>query len=422
MSARMRLRLTALLLGLVLLAACGGEAAKQGAGASELVIGAVYPLTGPQAQGGKQELSGVRAALRLAQQRGVPARPVRLLVKSVERPEQARAAVDQLVDQDHVSIIAGTYGSTLAEAAASEADRRHTIYWESGAVADLVTQHRDYVFRTVATGMTLGRTAVQFTHDVLIPHDRLGSSKVRVDIVSVDDVYGQSVAGGEEALASQLGIDVVRRINYPAVGYDPAAIAAQVAADHPDYLWDVSYLGDGEAIWRAIKTLNVPLKAAIGTSSAFCMPEFGQQMGALAVGTYAADKPDDAINPAALSPAARDMLAAAKRAYAAEGMGDQMPIPAVAGFVAGWTLFHAVLPRVGSGEVTPDRVRSAAYAVDEPTGTSINGGGVRFAPASSPNAGQNLRAPSTVGQWQAVEVIRTVWPQSFATGQPAGSW
>jgi branched-chain amino acid transport system substrate-binding protein len=387
-----------------------------------LTLGAVYPLAGAQGSGGRQELAGVRAALRVAEQEGLLDQRVRLLVRSVQTPEQARQAVDGLIHQDHVPVIFGTYGSTLSYAAALEANRLHTIYWESGAVADLITQRREYVFRTVATGMTLGDSAVNFTDQVLLPRAGLKASQATAVIVNVDDVYGRSVADGEQALAARLGIHVLQRIQYPAQSYDPSVIAQEVAADHPDYLWDVSYLSDGEAIWKAIKASGVTLRAAIGTSSAFCLPQFGQQMGQLAVGTYAADHPSDEISPDALTPAARTLLGEAKDAYAALGYGHQMQIVGVAGFVAGWTLFHGVLPHV-QGTVTPDRVRTVAYRINEPVGSSINGGGVRFAQPGSSDAGQNLRAPSIVGQWQAVDVWRTVWPMSYATAEPQGnSW
>ena len=402
-----------LVLTALLLAACAGR----GHDASELVVGAVYPLSGPQSEGGRQELAGLKAALDLARQEGTLHRAIRLDVRSVLTPEGARAAVDQLIDQDHVSIIAGTYGSTLAEAAAARADARHVIYWESGAVADLVTQHRTYVFRTVATGMTLGDTAVRFTDQVLLPAAGLQPQQARAVIVSVNDDYGRSVGDAEQAMAGEMGIQVVDRVRYDAAHYDPGVIAARVRSDRPDYLWDVSYLQDGMAVWRSMKAAGVRPRAAIGTSSAFCMPEFGTQLGQLAVGTFAADKPDDGINPDALSPTARTLLADARHEYAAQGMGDAMPIPAVAGFVAGWTLFHSLLPQIG-GDVTPDSVRAAAYRLDEPVGTSINGGGVKFASAGAVNAGQNLRAPSQVGQWQAVGVMKTVYPDGFATAAP----
>jgi branched-chain amino acid transport system substrate-binding protein len=381
-------------------------------GSQELVIGAVYPLSGPQGAGGRQELSGLQAALHLAQREGALRRPVRVQVESALTPDAARSAVDKLITQYQAPIIAGTYGSTLAEAAAAEADQRHVVYWESGAVADQVTQHRDYVFRTVATGMTLGDIAVRFTHDVLLPAAKLGPGQARAVIVSEDDVYGQSVAAGEQQLARELDIAVADRVRYDAHRYDPVAIAARVASSHPDYLWDVSYIKDGIAIWQALKARNLKLRAAVGTSSAFCMDEFSQALGEDAVGVYAADKPDDQVNPAALSSSASALLGQAKKEY-----GSNMSIPAVAGFVAGWTLFHDVLPQLKNG-VTPNSVRTAAYKLDQPLGSSINGGGVKFAPPNSANAGQNLRAPSVVGQWQHVGQMHVVYPQAFATAQP----
>jgi branched-chain amino acid transport system substrate-binding protein len=394
-------------------AACSSPGRAAGGAAPELVIGAIYPLTGPQAQGGRQELGGVRAALAVA---GLGGR-IRLDVVSAETPDAARAAVDRLIDRDHVSVIVGTYGSTLSEAAAARADERHVVYWETGAVADLVTQHRRYVFRTVATGMTLGTTAVTFTDQVLLPADGLAASAARAVIVNVDDVYGRSVADAEQALAAQLGISVVDRIQYDPNSFDPIQVADGLAAARPDYLWDVSYVDDGIAIWKAVLQRAVHLRAAVGTSSAFCMPEFGLRLGPQAVGVYAADKPDDRVSTSALTAGARDLLGKARTAYAALGLGREVPIPGVAGFVGGWTLFHEVLPKVRGG-VTPDAVRQAAYQVDDPVGTSINGGGVEFAGPDQPNAGQNLRAPSVVGQWQAVNQMKTVFPASFANGTP----
>ncbi|MGI8563057.1 MAG: ABC transporter substrate-binding protein [Candidatus Dormibacter sp.] len=406
-----RLRLFALLAASATLsAACGAG----GAGPSDntLLVGAVYPLSGSQAEGGRQELAGLRTALELA-----GGRQLKLQVEPVQTPEGARAAVDRLIDRSHASIIVGTYGSTLAEAAAARADERHVIYWETGAVADLVTQHRRYVFRTVATGSSLGRIAVNFTSRVLLPAAGLQPTQARAVIVNVSDVYGRAVADGEEQLAAATGIPVVSRIQYDPNAYSATDIAQQVWASQADYLWDVSYIADGIDIWQAILARGVKLRAAVGTSSAFCMAAFGRTLGAQAVGVFAADKPDDQVNPDALSPAARELLGRAKAAYAKQQLGSDMPIPAVAGFVGGWTLLHEVLPYV-KGQVTPDAVREAAYRLDEPAGTSINGGGVKFAGPGELDAGQNLRAPAVVGQWQAVDTMKAVYPAAFARAKP----
>jgi hypothetical protein len=90
-----------------------------------------------------------------------------------------------------------------------------------------------------------------------------------------------------------------------------------------------------------------------------------------------------------------------------------MDIPAVAGFVGGWTLFHYVLPNAGSTP-TADSIRVAALAVDVPVGDEINGGGVKFAGAGALDEGQNTRAAAVVGRWDAVGVMRIVYPPAYA--------
>src|SRR5256886_2645149 len=403
-------RTLVLILSTSLLAASCGGGTPQAVPPGTVVLGAIYPLSGPQAPGGREELNGMRAALDLAQRQGVlGSRHVQLQVTSATTPDEARSAVDRLIDQYHVPAIIGTYGATLADVAAARADQRHVVYWETGAVADSITIGRQYVFRTVATGSTLGRAAADFTSGVLLPASSVLPSAARVVIAAVNDVYGRSVADAEVARAAEHGMTVVDRIDYDPRRLDADAVAQRLAGDRPDYLWDVSYIDDGIALWRAVLAHGVPLRAAIGTSSAFCMPEFGQKLGSQAVGVYAADKPDAAaVPPAVLLPAARDLLAAAQAAYGRRASGQAMTIPAVAGFVGGWTLFHGVLPAVSGGRPTPDMLRTAALALDEPQYSSINGGGVRFARAGEPNAGQNLLAPAVVGQWQAPNTMHVV--------------
>ncbi|MDQ2943681.1 MAG: ABC transporter substrate-binding protein, partial [Candidatus Dormibacteraeota bacterium] len=242
-------------ISLVLFAAAACAPA-QPAQSQDLVLGAIYPLSGPQAPGGSDELAGVRAALDVAESRGALKTHIRLQVIDATTPQEASAAVDRLVHDYHVPVVLGTYGSTLSAAASSRAEQLKTVYWETGAVADPITAQRRYVFRTVATGSSLGRMAVTFTHEALMPQMKLPAP--RAVVVRVNDVYGRSVGGGEEALAKAVGIDIVDVIEYDPRAYDPEAIAARLAADRPDFLFDVSYLDDGVAIWQAVVRHQVP--------------------------------------------------------------------------------------------------------------------------------------------------------------------
>jgi branched-chain amino acid transport system substrate-binding protein len=270
----------------------------------------------------------------------------------------------------------------------------------------------------VATGSNLGRIAVEFTSAKLLPASGLNAGQARAVIVHADDVYGRSVAAGQAAQAAEAGLGVVDMISYDPVAYDPDGIARRIAQARPDYLWDVSYLDDGIAIWHAVATAGIPLRGAVGTSSAFCMPAFGERLGSEAIGVFAADKPDDQVNATALHATARSLLDQARAAYRAETGQASMPIGAVAGFVGGWTFFHDILGSVRGGAVSSDSLRAAAFAVDVPTGGAINGGGVRFAAAGAPDAGQNQRAAAVVGQWQAGPAMKVVYPAGYARAAP----
>jgi hypothetical protein len=70
------------------------------------------------------------------------------------------------------------------------------------------------------------------------------------------------------------------------------------------------------------------------------------------------------------------------------------------------------------GTPTSESIRLAALSVDVHVGDSINGGGVRFGAAGSLDEGQNTRAAAVVGQWQAVGVMKIVYPPAYATGSP----
>jgi branched-chain amino acid transport system substrate-binding protein len=96
-----------------------------------------------------------------------------------------------------------------------------------------------------------------------------------------------------------------------------------------------------------------------------------------------------------------------------------MAIPAVAGFVGGWTFFDNVLNQL-TASATAETIRTAALNVDVPVGDSINGGGVKFGAAGALDEGQNTRSAAVVGQWQAVGDMKIVYPLAYATGTPMG--
>src|SRR3989442_9602838 len=95
-------------LALLITAACAQDLASS---SHQVVLGAIYPLSGPQAPGGKSELAGVQAALRLSRA------DVRLQAIDATTPQAAAAAVDTLVKRYHLPPILRTSGITPSPAA-----------------------------------------------------------------------------------------------------------------------------------------------------------------------------------------------------------------------------------------------------------------------------------------------------------------
>ncbi len=386
----------------------------QSSARSPIEIGAVYPTHGGQGAGGMEEFRGVSLAAEYVNGHGgVHGRPIRLSLADAESWDAAPDAVEHLA-RAGISVVVGSYGSTISRPAAATASRLGLVFWETGAVGELsmdaATGTR--VFRVSPTGGALGRAAAGFVRDRLSPRVRL-NRPLRYAVAYVDDVYGRSVGLGAVA--------EIRRSALPLVAvfpYDPRHtryedLADRIARAQPEVLVVAAYLEDGVALRRALVHAHVPLIASIGTSSSYCMPAFGQLLGQEAVGLFASDKPDgEVIHPDRLSPeggrALRWATAEYRRRY-----GEAMSAPALAGFAGGIGLIDYVLPR--ARDLSADAVAEAARQINLPDGTLPNGSGLAFAPPSSPDAGANLRAASVIWEWVRPYTRAVVWPAAFAT-------
>jgi branched-chain amino acid transport system substrate-binding protein len=404
------LRPLVLLLVLCLAAACSSGAE----GPEPVRVGAIYPLSGSQGMGGVDEFHGVQVAAELVNaEGGVGGRPVELDQVDVPEADAAPGAIKALADRG-VDLVLGSYGSTISSPAAAAAAGQGSLFWETGAVGKLAGPGEgDLVFRVAPTGGLLGRGAIRFVADQLAPRLQRPASSLRFAIAAVDDVYGHAVADGARAELRERGLRVTADVAYDPRRYDPAKVVRELAAARPDVLFVVAYLEDGVALRREQVRQHLPLLASIGTSSSYCMPEFGALLGRDAVGLFASDKPDThGINPAGLAPEARALLERADAAYR-KAHGHSMSAAALAGFSGAWALFRHVLPAARS--LAPADVAAAAREARVPAGGLPNGSGLEFAPPGGPDAGANLRAASVIWEWTEVNRRDVTWPPQFAT-------
>jgi branched-chain amino acid transport system substrate-binding protein len=382
-----------------------------------LRVGAVYPLSGSQGPGGLEEFRGVEIAVALTNEDGgVGGRPVELVPIDVPGPDAAPDAIEQL-DREGVDIVVGSYGSTISAPAADAAARRGLLFWETGAVGEMTGRGAgELAFRVAPTGAVLGRNAIIFVADRFAPVLDVNPSELRYAVTLVDDAYGRAVAQGALDEIEARGYRLAARLPYDPRRVDMADLVARLARARPDVLFVSAYLEDAVAMRREMVAQGLDLLVGIGTSSSYCMPQFGTELGPDAVGLFASDKPDGgALNETGLTASGRTLLERARDAYR-DRFDEPMSAAALAGFSAAWALLDEVAPRAAA--FTPSAIATAANEIDLPIGSLPNGSGLRFGQTGSATAGANLLASSIIWQWQAPGEHVAVWPARYATSPP----
>lgn len=397
--------------GLVALNACTAGPPEE-----PIRIGAVYPLSGTQGPGGVDEFRGVQVAVGLANEDGgVRGRPIELVPVDVPAGDAAPGAVEELAVLG-VRLILGSYGSTISAPAAEAADRRGLLFWETGAVGEMTGGGAgELVFRVAPSGAVLGRNAIRFVADEYAPVLGRDPSTLRYAVTLVDDAYGRAVARG--------GVDEIRARGFTLAGtfaYDPRtvdmeAFVRDLATSEPDVVFVSAYLQDAIDMRREMVRQGLDILVGIGTSSSYCMPAFGAELGDEAVGLFASDKPaSDALNVEGLTPSGRALLERAETAFE-DRFGAPMSAAALAGFSGAWALLHEVLPNAAG--LAPVAVATAANATNLPSGSLPNGSGLRFGEPGTVTAGANLLASSVIWQWQAPGSYAVVSPDRYATSE-----
>jgi len=381
-----------------------------------LRVGAIYPLSGSQGPGGVEEYRGVRLATDLVNEAGgVHGQQVQLVPVDAAGSDAAAASVDLLASKE-IRFVLGSYGTTISVPAAAEAARKKMLFWETGAVGSMAVPDagagRSF-FRVAPSGVVLGSSAILFVAHQLAPKLHRSASSLRYAVANVDDAYGSSVARGAVAEIRALHLPFAGQFPYDPLHLDAPALVKRFAAAHPDVLFVAAYMQDGVAVRREMVRQKLHLLVNIGSSSSYCMPDFGKTLGADAVGLFASDKPDEgSLDPRGLAPNAAALSARAGKIYLAR-YHQNMSAPALAGFSAAWALFHDVMPHAGA--LTPRSVAEAALRVRIPSGGLPNGSGLQFAGPRSPDAGANLRAVSVIWEWTSLAWRAVVWPPRFAT-------
>jgi branched-chain amino acid transport system substrate-binding protein len=242
---------------------------------STVKIGVIVPLTGSQAAFGEALKNGYLIALdEINAKSGLLGKKLELdFYDDQSKPEQAVLGVSKLVDQDHVTIILGSFSSESTKAIVPAITQRQVPLLIPAANADNVMETKSpWVFRVCAGAADYARATLSFLKDN-------GAPKTMA-IVYENTNFGQAGMQAMSAAATANGIKLVAVESYAAKSPDYRAVLQRVKQAHPEVIYFCSYLLDATTLMRQSQEIDLNPKYYTSAGTGFATVEFPTSKGA----------------------------------------------------------------------------------------------------------------------------------------------
>jgi branched-chain amino acid transport system substrate-binding protein len=365
-----------------------------------LKIGALNPYSGALALYGTEVTRGYEIAVdKVNAEGGVLGRKIELIRGDVSNPQQGIATVEQLVSKDKVDMFVGTYISAISLTASDTAMRYNKLYWETNAVAQILTERGLPNFiRSGPDGSAFANMSAATVRDLIAPALKKDVKDLKIWIEHEDSIYGTSIAQGQKRILEAFGAKIVGVGAHSARSIDlnDTVLRAKLAA--PDVLIQTGYVPDGNLLLRTAREQGFKPAAIlfVGTGDT---PETLQALGAAAMeGILVVGYPRNDISEA-YGPGNKAYLESYRAKYKSDPIAPQ-GMNAYSGFL----MLVEALKVAGSVDI--DKVRAAATKLDKPENTYPSGYGTKF-----DKNFQNVRASFVTSQWQGGNLI-TVFPKA----------
>ena len=363
-------------------------------------IGALNPYSGPMALYGTELTRGYELAVdKINASGGLLGRKIELIRGDVTNAQQGIATVEQLVSKDKVDMFVGTYVSGISLTASDTAARYSKLYWETNAVAQMLTERGLPNFiRSGPDGGAFANTSSATVRELIAPALKKDIKDLKIWIQCEDSIYGSSIAAGQKRILETFGAKIVGMGAHSARTIDLNDTVLRMKQAAPDVLIQTGYVPDGNLLLRTLRDQGVKPAAIlfVGTGDT---PETLQALGAASMeGILVVGYPRNDISEA-FGPGNKAYLAAYQAKYKADPIAPQ-GMAAYSGFMI---MSEAVK---AAGSLEPDKVQAAAAKLDKPENTYPSGFGVKF-----DKSFQNLRAQFTASQWQGGKMV-TVYPKA----------
>lgn len=385
--------------------------------AEDIVIGAIYPLTGNAAQIGLDAEAAVSVItdiintqhapipMLLGNGGGLPhlhGAHIKVIFADHENdPQKARAEAERLITQEHVVALIGSYTSSTAATISQVAERYEVPYLSMDNSSPSLSQRGlKWFFRTSPHDEMFTVAMFDFFKAV---GEKTGHPVKTVALFHEDSIFGTDSSNVQKKLAAAANIKVVADIRYRANSPSLSAEAQQLKEANADVVMPSSYTSDAILLMRSMHDLGYTPPAVMAQAAGFQEQSFLTGAGALAEGVMSRSSfALDAVKSRPAIPAVDALF----RAKTGKDLNDNTARQVV----AVQTLADAI-DRSGTGK--PDDIRQALVKTDIPGAQTIMPWqGVKF-----DSTGQNIEATPVIQQ-VTNGVYHTIYPFDIAVQPP----
>ncbi len=396
---------------LAVLAVVAGPAAAQ---PKEVVIGVIYPMSGPAAQAGVDDKPVFEIAADIAngsadlpfplyqKLKGLPGlkgAKVRLVFADHQgKPDVGQAEAERMITQEKVAALVGCWHSAVTATASQVAERHGVPFLNTESSSPgLTTRGFKWFFRTSPHDGHFTQVMFDFFRDF----EKKRNVKLKtLGLTYEDTLFGSDSGKVQKELAKKYGYEVVLDFQYRAKATSLASEVQRLKAANPDVWMPTSYQTDAILFTRTMKELDYNPKMIMAQDAGHISSDFVSQVGKDAEGTLTrAPFSTDLVEK-------RPVAKALNAMYAKRAGKDLYDFPARA-FTGMITLLDAI-NRAGSTD--PEAIRKALVATqiagDQLIMTWDN---VKF-----DESGQNTGVKGIILQLQG-GAYHTVYPFDVAT-------
>ena len=381
----------------------------------EVVVGLLFPLTGPSSQIGIDARHAVETAfdivnsphpdldLPLAEEAGLPGLGgARLRVIAADHqssPQVARTEAERLVKHEKVSAIIGSYQSAIGASIAQVSERLEVPYMASeNSSPSLTRRGLRYIFRPGPHDDMFSETMFDLLDDLR----RKGGGVETLALFAEDTLFGTDSANTQRRLAGERGYKIVADIRYRANAPSLADELRQLKEADADVLLPSSYTQDGILLVRGMVEIGYQPRAILAQNSGFSDRTLYDAVGRDVVGC---------ISRASYSPelaARRPDIGRVNALFKARSGKDLSDLSARQ-FTAAMVLADAVNRAQATDGPT---IREALAASDIPGDQTI----MPWTRIAFDETGQNRDADPVLLQWNG-QGFATVFPANAAVAQ-----